>query len=1342
MGNTYKSPLQAPEPKLIYALRVDKLHPGCLKVGDTKLDEGFGDALIANSPELRKAAEERIRDYTNELSLDFEVDYAELTIYIKNGEIKSFRDYDVHEVLMRSGYPKVKFKEAKTNGAEWFQVDVATVKAAIQAVKEGKQSIQGNEQPLAEQRKPIEFRPEQIEAIQRTLTVFRKKPATREMLWDAKMRFGKTLTALQVVREMAFKRTLIITHRPVVDDGWFKDFEKIFFDTQDYRYGSKENGDTYGALEDFIGGGLFSNPNGHYIYFSSIQYLRERVLTGDIEEKQALLNTQWDCIIIDEAHEGTQTELAQTLFNKLIKDNTYVLSLSGTPFNIKEQFSDEQVFTWDYIMEQEAKRNWEIEHFGAPNPYADLPRMNIYTFDLGDLLDLNYVVNEQTLEDQAFSFSEFFRVWTGDLAKDHKVLPSLQHRGRFIHEEDVRRFLTLISTPDEDNHFPYATEEYKDYFRHTLWMVPGVPAAKALSALIKEIPSFKDFTVVNVAGEGDDDSSREESLQKLRNAIGPDARQTHTITLSCNRLTTGVTVPEWTGVLMLKGSTQTDAKAYMQTIFRVQSPYKTPDGRRKEECYVFDFAPDRTLQVVSQAAHVNTKNTDQGQRDYLDNFLNFCPVIGYNGTRMQPYETNRLLETLKRIQIDRVVRRGFEDSRLYNDQLFDIDDTAIALLEHLKDSVGYTQKSKGDDTLTLSESGMGKRKPEKKGKKDKKDNVELSPEEKERRRKQQNRRAAINILHGISIRIPLLIYGAELPEGEDMMPENLTTIVDKKSWEEFMPRGVTPKDFNAISRFYDGDVFRAAGRRIRDLAAAADRLEPTERAKKIAQIFSYFHNPDKETVLTPWRVVNMHMSDTLGGYDFFDETHTDDGILEQPRFVQRDQVTAKVFNPHTRILEINSKTGLYPLYVAYSTYRSRLEELQHGFFEQNLTADEKRSIWNQTVDENIFVVCRTKMAESITKRTLGAFRDDAPHHIAWYKNLNDVLRDNPDEFVKRVTSLNLFHEYNQKTMIKFNAIVGNPPYQEMDGGSGRGNSSVPVYQYFVNAAKSLKPQYISLIMPARWYSGGRGLDDFRDEMLQDKSIVKLYDFIDARDCFPTVDIAGGLCYFLRDADYQGICNVVSVLREQRSSMQRDLSEYDIFIRDNIGVSVVKKVRKVTNHFFDKEVFMSSPFGLRSFARGEEKPFENAVTLISSDGISYVHREDILKNQEYIDKYKVTIGKIVPNNGEVGADPKKGYKAITKSRILKPNEINTESYLLLSTFDTEEEAINCAKYFQLKFPRFLLRLSFSSMNIAKDNFQFVPVQDFHESWTDEKLYAKYGISDDEQKYIESLIRPMD
>lgn len=1365
MEETYKSPLKQPEPKLIYALRVDKLHPGYLKIGDTKLEEGFGDALTANSPELKAAAKKRIKQYSNELSLEFDIDYAELTLYIKGGMVKSFRDYDVHAVLERSGYPRVKFDEAQTKGAEWFKVDVDTVRAAIQAVKEGKQSIQGNESSVAAKQKPIEFRPEQIMAIQQTLSVFNKKSDKHEMLWDAKMRFGKTLTALQVVREMGFKRTLILTHRPVVDEGWFTDFSKIFFDTQDYRYGSRNHGDDYRSLEDFIGGGLFANPNGHYIYFSSIQYLRNKELKGDVDEKNAILNTKWDCLIIDEAHEGTQTDLGQILLEKLKKENTYVLNLSGTPFNIKEQFSEEQVFTWDYIMEQKAKTNWEIEHFGAPNPYADLPKMKIFTFDLGDLLNLNYVINEQTLEDQAFSFSEFFRVWTGDLEKDHRVLPSLNHRGRFIHEKDVRNFLTLITTPDEGNHYPYATDEYRDFFRHTLWMVPGVASAKALSALIQEVPAFKDFRVVNVAGEGDDDDSNEESLQKLRKAIGPDPEQTHTITLSCGRLTTGVTVREWTGVFMLSGSKNTDAKAYMQTIFRVQSPYHTPDGRVKEECYVFDFAPDRTLNVISQTAHINTKNTDDNQRNYLGQFLNFCPVIGFSGTCMQPFDTNNMLEKLKSIQIDHVVRRGFEDSHLYNDNLLDIDDTAIALLEHLKEGFGGTQRSKGDDSLTMSDSGMGDKKKDKNKDKDNKTKKTLTPEEREKKRKQQNRRSAINILHGISIRIPLIVYGAELDKDEDLLPSNLTAKVDNKSWEEFMPKGVTKRDFEAISRFYDEDVFRAAGRRIRDLAAAADRLEPTERVKKIAQIFSYFHNPDKETVLTPWRVVNMHMSDTLGGYDFFDESHVDEGLLEHPRFVEQGDVTTKVFNSKTRILEINSKTGLYPLYVAYSTYRNRLYELEQNnlFGPKKLTDEEKIALWNQTVDENIYVVCRTKMAVGITRRTLGALRFDAPHHIACYKNLIEILRENPNEFINRVNSLKLFYEYNKNIMIKFNAVVGNPPYQLSDKGAGATDAAAPIYQLFVNSAFNLKPDYVSIIMPSKWMVGGRQeLNSFLKEMQDNKGLVMVKDFENDRLIFPSAHNDGGICYFLWDGkkNTEGV-EYTFIKRDGSISTSNTLqNSFGRFVlRDSTIIPILQKIGKYKEISFSSIVSKTRPFGLRKDlfnsperypeANPQELPYEGSVKIYGVKGKkggakrinAYINRIILSDKYKAIDKHKIFFTTSYSSDAVIPPEEIKAY----------PNEACTETFLLIGPFDSKKEMDACSKYIHTYLFRFLLKYGHGTMQVNSGVFLYIPLIDFSENspidWdasiesVNQQLYTRYEFTPDEQKYIESLINPM-
>jgi hypothetical protein len=318
-----------------------------------------------------------------------------------------------------------------------------------------------------------------------------------------------------------------------------------------------------------------------------------------------------------------------------------------------------------------------------------------------------------------------------------------------------------------------------------------------------------------------------------------------------------------------------------------------------------------------------------------------------------------------------------------------------------------------------------------------------------------------------------------------------------------MPKGVTKEVFERFKKYYDPDIFREAGKRIREMARAADKFTIEERIERIAAIFNTFRNPDKETVLTPWRVVNMHMSDCLGGWCFYDEEFKE--TLQVPRWVEQGRVTNDVFRPESHILEINSKSGLYPLYVAYSVYRSRVEaakakygEVSHGF---------AMSLWDATIEENILVVCKTPMARSITRRTLAGFRD-VRVNAQYFKDLIQNISERPEAVVNTFRDGKRFWKINQNEYMKLDAIVGNPPYQVMDGGTDRG--AVPVYQHFVEIAKLCRPHYISMIMPARWYAGGRGLDEFRATMLTDKRIQFLFDFETSKDLFPTVDIAGGL----------------------------------------------------------------------------------------------------------------------------------------------------------------------------------------------------------------------------------------
>jgi len=453
--------------KVIYVFTIDdETHRGLLKIGDAtvKVDETITtDKLFPNSSILNQSALKRIRSYTNTAGVTPNLLYTELAIrneINKDGNKieKAFRDHDVHDVLENSGINKVKLEG--TTAREWYKTDLDTAKKAIEAVKMGYKNLSNADIKI--ENSPIIFRPEQEKAIESTIKTFK---TGNKMLWNAKMRFGKTLCALEVIKRMKFEKSIIITHRPVVDEGWYEDFGKIFYDTNNYTYGSKNKGYTVEELE---------KTQSNFIYFASIQDLRgSDEVGGKFIKNNEVFKINWDCIIIDEAHEGTTTELGDEVIKHLTKEeskySTKVLSLSGTPFNILQDFEESDIYTWDYVMEQSAKKEWDKEHFGDSNPYEDLPEMNIYTYDLGKLIGNGRYTE---IEDKAFNFKEFFRTWTGNPEIDGKVKPENANIGDFIHENDVKSFLNLITKDDEDSNYPYSNKQYRDLFKHTLWMVP------------------------------------------------------------------------------------------------------------------------------------------------------------------------------------------------------------------------------------------------------------------------------------------------------------------------------------------------------------------------------------------------------------------------------------------------------------------------------------------------------------------------------------------------------------------------------------------------------------------------------------------------------------------------------------------------------------------------------------------------------------------------------------------------------------------------------------------------------------------------------------------------------
>lgn len=1319
------------EYKLIYIFEIrDETHKGLLKIGDTTIQtEESIDNLPPNCKALNQAAKTRIKEYTNTAGISFELLHTELAVRTIKDEkgmpvLRAFRDHHVHRVLENSGIKKKQLKNSTSR--EWFKVDIKTAIKAIEAVKKGQYNLSN---ATSDTFTPIVFRPEQESAIEKTLKQFKNG---NRMLWNAKMRFGKTLCALEVVRKLKFNKTIIITHRPVVDVGWFEDFGKIFHGMNDYIYGSKSSGYTVDQL-------LKSNKN--FVYFASIQDLREsKRVGGKYEKNDDVFDTIWDFVIVDEAHEGTTTALGDTVIKNIVKEGsgyeTKFLALSGTPFNILRDY-DDNIYTWDYVMEQSRKREWDSLYFGDSNPYDELPELRIFTYDLGKIIADNRYVE---LEDKAFNFREFFRVWTGDIKIDRKPLPVGVKVGDFFHAEDVWSFLNLITKDDKDSQYPYSTEEYRSLFKHSLWMVPGVKEAKALSKMMRKHPVFGNgvFEIVNVAGDGDEEEKSEDALKKVRDAIDSAGEDGYTITLSCGKLTTGVTVPEWTAVFMLSGSFSTSAANYLQTIFRVQSPCNK-NGKIKRYCYVFDFAPDRTLKMVAESVAISTKagKADESDRRIMGEFLNYCPVIAVDGTSMKKYNTNRLLQQLKRAYAERAVKNGFDDNNLYNDELLKLDNIDLEKFNNLKGIVGASKAAPKSKDIEINRQGFTDEEYEEVKRIEKKPKRERTPEEEEKLKeiaeKKKQAANARSILRGISIRMPLLIYGADINFDEDITIEKLVDIVDDSSWEEFMPKGVTKEIFKDFIKYYDPEIFIAAGRNIRNAVKSADELSPKERVQKIAQLFSYFKNPDKETVLTPWRVVNMHMSDCLGGYDFYDTEHNEP--VEEPRYIDHGTVTADIFgNKDAKILEINSKTGLYPLYVTYSIFRSKCA----NYLEDELTADLEEKLWNETVQQNVFIICKTPMAKSITRRTLVGFKD-VPINSHYFDDLINMLKNKPKQFINRVKKPSYWKIKGEKEM-KFDAIVGNPPYQISDGGYG--DSAKPIYNLFIEQAKALNPKHLSMIIPARWYSGGKGLDSFRKNMLNDDQLNVIHDFLETSDCFSNVNIRGGVCYFLWSKDKHDDCTVynhqnntvVSVLK--RPLLEKDA---ETFIRFNKAITILRKVQAFQEPTMDKLVSSRKPFGLATnFTKYIAEPDSTYNILIyRNGGIGYTSIKEITKGiDEYFDYVKVIVSKASPGGDDYP------HLVFSEPIIADRKTACTETYLVVSTLNSIQEAKHLKKYMATKFFRFLVLLIKNTQDVPKRVYAYVPQQDFTKEWNDEVLYAKYGITDDEVAFINTLVKDVD
>lgn len=641
-----------PAVPMIYAYTTPEIarHNGWTKIGYTE-----------------QPVDKRLKQQTHTADVLYRVEWQGNAIY-DDGSGEVFTDHDFHAYLR-----KLKVENDRTN--EWFHVDGEQSRRHFQDFRMNRGRVQ-LDAAIA-----YTLRAEQATAVAQTRTYCENHPGG-EYLWNAKPRFGKTLSVYDLCKQIDAQTVLIVTNRPAIANSWYSDY---------VRFMGRESGYLFVSHVDALAGQphvldeqgyLDAAAQGDELYkrieFVSLQDMKgAKAFGGEYEKLRHLADIQWDLLVIDEAHEGVDTYKTDLAFDRIHRK--FTLHLSGTPFKAlaSEKFAADAIFNWTYADEQAAKRNWQGEP-GEVNPYASLPMLSLYTYQMSEIIrdevNRGVEIDGQT-EEFAFDLNEFF-----------KVKPT----GVFEHSAEVDRFLDALTT---QNKFPFSTPELRAELKHTFWLLNRVDSAKALAKKLQAHPVFGDYEIILAAGDGklDDTDESQKSFDRVKAAI---AKHEKTITLSVGQLTTGVTIPEWSAVLML--SNLKSPALYMQAAFRAQNPCLFRENgafRRKENAYVFDFDPARTLLIYEQFANDLSEDTASGKggteerKAHIKNLLNFFPVLGEDEDgEMVALDAEKVLSIPRKIKSKEVVRMGFQSNFLFQNigNVFNAPQEVLDILENFQ----------------------------------------------------------------------------------------------------------------------------------------------------------------------------------------------------------------------------------------------------------------------------------------------------------------------------------------------------------------------------------------------------------------------------------------------------------------------------------------------------------------------------------------------------------------------------------------------------------------------------------------------------------------------------------
>lgn len=667
---------------MIYAYSTPEIarHNGWVKIGYTE----------------KQTTEQRQKQQSHTIDVELKEEWKGNAIF-EDGSGEIFHDSDFHAYLSKLGVERKK-------DTEWFHIDGPASKQEFNKFRESRGILKDIDEVI-----PYTLRNEQKKAVEQTSN-YANNHENGEFLWNAKPRFGKTLSVYDFCKKVKAHNILIVTNRPAIANSWYSDYEKFI---------GNESGYLFVSSTDSLKGKKYVISRKEYrniaavsgdevsgcIEFVSLQDLKGSIYFGGQYDKLEEISDDpkkgkvWDVLVIDEAHEGVDTYKTDVAFDHIKRK--FTLHLSGTPFKAlaNDKFPEAAIFNWTYADEQKAKKEWCGED---ENPYKNLPQLNLFTYQMSEIikeeLEQGIEIQGET-EEYAFDLNVFFET----------------KNGRFVHESSVDRFLDALTRQEK---FPFSTQELRDKLKHTFWLLNRVDSAKVLAKKLELHPIFKDYKIILAAGDGrlDESEENQKSFDRVTQAVLDNEK---TITLSVGQLTTGVTIPEWTAVLML--SNIKSPSLYMQAAFRAQNPCLFQENGqyyRKENAYVFDFDPARTLTIFEEFANDLSLDTSDGRGDMdkrknnVRTLLNFFPVIGEDEDgEMIELDAEKVLSIPRKIRSQEVVRRGFMSDFLFQNisNVFHAPMEVIEIIQQFtavqepKNNVNITPQT--EDELSLDENG-------------------------------------------------------------------------------------------------------------------------------------------------------------------------------------------------------------------------------------------------------------------------------------------------------------------------------------------------------------------------------------------------------------------------------------------------------------------------------------------------------------------------------------------------------------------------------------------------------------------------------------------------------------